>query len=52
MVKISKGLLDMAAEKQVHKILVNALAVDGTPLHYRAISARSATNTAPSETPV
>jgi hypothetical protein len=28
--KIWKGILDMAAEKKVHKILANALAVDGT----------------------
>jgi hypothetical protein len=28
--KILKGICDLAAEKGVHKILVNALAVDGT----------------------
>ena len=28
--RILKGLCDMAAEKRVHKIVVNALAVDGT----------------------
>jgi hypothetical protein len=28
--KILKGICDMAAEKQVHKILVNGLALDGT----------------------